>query len=302
MGKIKSWFNKFCEQYQKGDALKYNEGRLYREISNLARNRFQWEGLPEGIESRHIEKFLYENGEVGFYFDDKLGYVCFPCSDGGSLNNYGDAIQYNLTGEAGYSELVDKDDMVRIIANDMATPSVEQVRHYTAIIDEIEKTSYMNLRQQRFPFIISTTKQNELAMKNLLKKINNLEEAIFVDEKLSMGGDVGIDCLKTDAPYLLDKLQEHKNDILNELYSWLGLNNTNNDKKERLLVDEVNVNNSHILMNLELEFKNRELACKKINEKYPELNVKVVKTIDTLDLGFKGDDNKDKDKKKGLFK
>ena len=61
--------------------------------------------------------------------------------------------------------------------------------------------------------------------------------------------------------------------------TWLGLNNANTEKKERLIVDEVNSNNMHILMNLDLEFKNREKACEEINKRYG-LNIKVVKAID----------------------
>ena len=66
---------------------------------------------------------------------------------------------------------------------------------------------------------------------------------------------------------------------MNELMTWLGLNNANTEKKERLIVDEVNSNNMHILMNLDLEYKNREKACKEINERFG-LNIKVTKAID----------------------
>ena len=116
-------------------------------------------------------------------------------------------------------------------------------------------------------------------MKNLMHQIDSGEDAIFVDERLSNGGDVGINVLQTGAPFLLDKLQQHKHEVTNELMTWLGLNNANTEKKERLIVDEVNSNNMHILMNLDLEFKNREKACKEINERYG-LNIKVSKAID----------------------
>lgn len=112
-----------------------------------------------------------------------------------------------------------------------------------------------------------------------MHQIDSGEDAIFVDERLSNGGDIGINVLNTGAPFLLDKLQEHKNDVMNELMTWLGLNNANTDKKERMLVDEVNVNNAHILMNLDIEFKNREKACEEINKRYG-LNIKVTKAID----------------------
>ena len=51
------------------------------------------------------------------------------------------------------------------------------------------------------------------------------------------------------------------------------------------MVDETNANNSQIEMNLDLGFKQRELACKMINEKFG-LNITVEKTIKTLDPVF----------------
>jgi hypothetical protein len=52
--------------------------------------------------------------------------------------------------------------------------------------------------------------------------------------------------LKTDAPYLIDKLTTHKHEIWNECLTYLGINNTNVDKRERLITDEVNSNNELI--------------------------------------------------------
>ena len=61
----------------------------------------------------------------------------------------------------------------------------------------------------------------------------------------------------------------------------MGLNNSNanNGKKERLLVDEVNVNNGEILMYLDVDYKNRVKACEEINKRFG-LNVKVSKNIE----------------------
>lgn len=288
MSKSKSWFNRFAKDKQRGiDSL--NEGRLYNEFSLLAMNRFKWENLPNNIESRHIEKFLYNGGQVAFFNDDNLGLMCLPCQVSGNLNHYGDPIAYQVTGEGqGYSKLVKVDDCVRILANDKALPPRLQVQHYSTWLDMIEKTMFMNLKQQKYPYIIPTTKENQLSLKNFMNDVENFEEMIFIDKSIENGrNDEGIKVLQTGVPYLLENLQKHKNDVTNELLSWLGLNNTNNDKKERLLVDEINVNNNHILMNLDIEYKNRLKACEEINKKFG-LNITVVKTIEELEVDFVG--------------
>ena len=71
----------------------------------------------------------------------------------------------------------------------------------------------------------------------------------------------------------------------------LGLNNANLNKKERLISDEVNANNSNILMNLELGYKNRELGLELVNKKF-DLDIKLEKTINTLDVSFTGNEKK----------
>lgn len=303
MSSVKSWFNSWCLRKQKGNNDQYNEGRLYNNFSLLAKNRFKWEGLPEGVESRHIEQFLYEEGQVAFVEDEQLGFLVLPCTSNGLLNVYNEPLGFQVTGN-GYSKTFKSDDMVRILANDNATPDCIQVAHYTRLIDELEKTSFMNIRQQRFPWLIGTTKETELTMRNIFNKIDNFEEQIFVDSKLTAGGNMGSEVLNLNVPYVVDKIRTEKNEIISELLSWLGLNNSANNKKERLIVDEINVNNNYILMNLDIEYKTRQKACELINEKYG-LNVSVIRTIDELDVNFlgqlDGEDPKENDKKKGWF-
>lgn len=298
MSRKKSVFHKTC------NSVSFNEHRLFNLLKLLTMNRFKWENLPEGIESRHIEEALFNTGQVAFHEDKIYGLLVLPCASSGQLNIYGDPVEFVLTGH-GFHKQVKVNDLVRIKNNDTATPSIIHVKYYTEYLSNLETLMDDNLRQQRYPFIITTTKQNEFTMKNLYKKIEDGEDAIFVDERLSQGGDLGINVLQTGVPFLLDKLQEHKNDVTNELMTWLGLNNANTDKKERMLVDEVNVNNTHILMNLDLEYKNRQKACEEINKKYG-LNITVKKAIDEfveeqqrLSLNNEVKDDKQKSNKNG---
>ena len=75
------------------------------------------------------------------------------------------------------------------------------------------------------------------------------------------------------VPYVADRLLEDKKKIENELLTLFGLNNVV-DKKERLIVDEANANNDYINRNVDLLYKNRKIACDKINEKF-NLNISV---------------------------
>lgn len=283
----KSAFHQWAKTCGLGQFSSENEGRLFLHYKNIALNMYRWGNLPDGIESRHIEAALFEHGQA--FFTDNVskeipGFLCLPCSPSGRINIYGDPTGYVLTGVGHTFQINDIEKGVRILNNDMSIPTAHHIRHYSKRLHEIDRTIRANLKQQRFPYIVGVTKNNEFTMKNVINQIDNEEPAIYVDKTLMEEGKLGIQALRTDSPFLLDKLMNYRNEVEKELLTLLGLNSTIN-KKERLIVDETNANNSTIEMTLDLGFKQRELACQLINEKFG-LNITVEKTIKTLDPVF----------------
>lgn len=286
MSKTKSIWNRGDALLLSDNLQERNFGRIFHEFTNLALNRFKWENLPKGLESRHIEKALFEYGQCAFVDDPELGILCLGCSNTNGYNPYGDPTHVVLTG-VGYSKIFEIGNVERILNNDTLLPTKFHVEYYTNKIYEIDKAIYKNLKQQKRPYIIATTKDNQLTMKNIIKQVKEDVEEIYVDERITNGGKVGAEVLNVNAPYLIDKYQQHKNDLMCEFLTLMGLNNSNanNGKKERLLVDEVNVNNGEILMNLDVDYKNRLEACKRINERFG-LNISVKKNIFDISNDF----------------
>ena len=56
--------------------------------------------------------------------------------------------------------------------------------------------------------------------------------------------------------------------------TFLGINNANMDKRERLVDDEVQANNEQIEMSAQVMLKNRERACELINDLF-DTNISV---------------------------
>ena len=115
-------------------------------------------------------------------------------------------------------------------------------------------------------------------MKSLYDRIYQGEPAIFVDKEMLNGQPENIMVIPTPVAYLVDKLQIQKQEMERELLTFLGINNTL-EKKERLLQDETNSNNQFIKMSSDIGFKQRQLACELMNEKFG-LNVTVRETQD----------------------
>ena len=288
MSSNKSIWNKGVNLMLDEELNDHNISRLFSLFSCLAMNRFKWKNLPNEISSRKIEKYLYEYGQVLFFDDSSYGLLCLPCSPSSGFNVYGSPLAFHVHG-IGYDKDVKREDGIRIKSNDNCFPMKHHMLYYATKIAKCDKAIDVNVTQQKFPYIVGTTKQNELTMRNIMDKVEKDELTIYVDEKLNMGGELGIEVAQLNAPFVADKLQQHKNNLMCELLTLLGLNNTasNNMKKERLLVDEVNVNNDEIKMYLDMELKCREVACEKINKKYG-LNISVEKVQKDIEPNILG--------------
>lgn len=261
-----------------GDA--YDEfTRNYLYYKNIALNVYKWEGLPNNIESRHIEQALYQSGQAFFYDDKKLGLMCLPCCQQG-VNVYGDPTQVQVTGVA-YSKQLNVTEGVRILNNDTAIATHAHVSHYADKLAEIESIMNQNLRQQRFPYILLGNKRTEFSIKAMLRSVFQGEEAVMVDREMFSDSKPALEILNTDTPYLMDKLQAQKECYEKELLTYLGINSTV-EKRERLLVDEANANNQYIKMSLDLGLKQRQLAAERINEKFGT-NITVKATIQEIE-------------------
>lgn len=259
------------------DELQQEEQRLLlihlEHYRNIALNLYEWEGLPDGMEGRHIEKALLFNGQSFFYNHENLGYLCLPCSNTGDLNVYGEPTRIQVSGH-GFSEIHHIDDGVLILNNPRFLATELTIQYYCKKLAQIDSTMNTNLIQQKVPFIFATGKENEFTIKNLYAKMYSGEPAIFVNQSLlNERGDLNIQSISCEAPYILDKLQQHRFEVEKELLTFLGINTTV-EKKERLLVDETNANNELITLNVEIGLRERERACDLINDRYG-LNLRV---------------------------
>ena len=259
------------------DNIEQETIRLTKHYQMLALNRYRWENLPNGIESRYIEEMLYDNGECAMFDHPDLGLCVLRSSSRENLNIYGEPTKLTLSGFNEHRTVM-MGECVRIMNNDLALPTLPNIVYYARRMAEIDDIIMQNLRQQRVPYLFATDENNAFSMKSLYDRIYQGEPAIFIDKEMLKGEPENIMVIPTTAPYLVDKLQIQKQEMERELLTFLGINNTL-EKKERLIVDETNSNNQFIKMASDIGFKQRQLACEQINEMFG-LNVRVVETQD----------------------
>lgn len=272
--------------------------RLYDRYTLFALNIFEWKNLPNNIESRHIEQALFSRGQAVFYKDPKLGLVCLPSMAGAEFNVYGEPTVAIAQGY-GYSQRVALADVrsnpmyddlvkkypygIRILNNDKAVSTERYVIDYSYRMYIVENAININIQQQKFPYIITANKNNELSMKRFIQKVENGEFAMVVDDSFNLDN---INVMDLKIPQAFKDLQVYKTELDREILTFFGLDNVQM-KKERMIVDEVNANSDYIERNVDLMYKNRLLACKQINELFG-LNIEVVKIQDEYKTEIEG--------------
>ena len=104
------------------DNIERETVRLTNHFQMIALNRYRWENLPNGIESRYIEEMLYDNGECAMFDHPDLGLCILRSSSRENLNIYGEPTKLTLTGFNEHRTIM-MDDCVRIMNNDLALPT-----------------------------------------------------------------------------------------------------------------------------------------------------------------------------------
>ena len=249
----------------------------------LATSLFTWENLDKYAgtgASRFLEQSLYENGRACFVKDNELGYLALRVNPSDKLNIYMLPTRV-MAWSIGYNKDYDFDDVVYIMNNELMKPTMAIVELFANRLYETERTIDTNLIAQKTPVLIEGDTKTILTLKNVYMQYSGNTPFIFGNKQFDISNKLNV--LKTDAPFIIDKLDIHKHQIFNEALTVLGINNANTDKRERLITDEVQSNDQLINYYLNCFYKTRKKACDEINKKYG-LDIKIVLNREVIDL------------------
>ena len=253
----------------------------------LATSLFTWENLDEVAgfgASRFLEQSLFDNGRACFVKDDELGFMVLKVNPSDKLNIYNLPTRV-MAWSIGYEKNYDFDDVVYIMNNELQLPTSQTINLIAYRLYETERTIDTNLIAQKTPILIEGDTKTILTLKNVYMQYSGNTPFIFGNKQFDISNKLNV--LETDAPYLIDKLTIHKHELWNEALTYLGIDNANTDKKERLITDEVESNNDLINFYLNCFYKTRKQACELINEKFlkdSDLKISISLNKDIADL------------------
>lgn len=234
----------------------------YNRLTELAISMFEWKNLPPTVDPRFLEMVLFSNGMCVFFKDEVLGHLALPSAIMGKLDVYGIPKKRRAYASNGYNRNLSEKDSVIIFNNYLHNSCKTEIEMYAQRLYNLDRIVDVNANAQKTPVLIQCAETERLTMKNLYMQYDGNVPFIFGNTDLN---PKGLTVLKTDAPYVADKIYQLKTQIWNEALTYLGISNTNVTKKERMISDEVIRNQGGTIASRYSRLEARREAVEKIN-------------------------------------
>jgi len=240
--------------------------QYYDRLTELSISMFEWRNLPDSIDARFLELTLFASGMAVFFKDDDMGeYLALQCAISGPLDVYRIPIRRRAYAVNGYNRELDNKNSVIIYNNMLHKNSMLDVRMFARDLYNLDRAISVNANAQKTPILIRCTENERLSLENLYMNYDGNKPVIYGDKQLNPNA---LTVLKTDAPYVADKLYTLKTQKWNEALTYLGISNVNITKRERLITDEVTRNQGGTIASRYSRLESRRKACKMINNMF----------------------------------
>lgn len=250
------------------------ERMYHRVLTELAVNRFKWEGLPDTVDVRFLEMCLFYNALSVFYDDPEFGYLALKGSGANYINMLDNPTGFQVVGNNFVGKYLKAKDCVPIWSNYMRIPDLDIVSIYAHRLAELDRSVEINSDNARQTKYLVVGENQRLSGVNINRAIDNGENGIQVkggpmgDMAFIQAVDLGVN------PDAIEKLDIVRARQYNVCMGLLGIENANQDKKERLVSSEVDANNDQTSSMRYVNLNARRMAATAINKKW-KLDVSV---------------------------
>lgn len=272
-----SVINGECIPINRDTIFKYMQRMLFQK----ALSRYKWI-LPENWDSGYFKYTLYNYGFINI----------FRTATYGTIAQRGGIEGFNLYEEPRYiytsnsfvtaRRTIGIDGILFRFSEDWFCP-VESVNYYATLVSEIVIDIYINLFNSKVSYIIESSNRKEaVKAEKLFNKITEGEAVVF--EKKNPDDNNEINLLNRDVKqsFIVTDLVDAYNSVMNMFNTDFGIPNSNTDKRERLIKDEVNSNNFETESRARMFYDFMKEEIKQTVRMFPELK-------GSFDLEWKGD-------------
>lgn len=229
----------------------------FNHLYNIVVSLFKFTNLPSLYSENVIKQILVEHGSVAICKRDDEFFIAPYIQEGAKYNQNGDPVEIELANYSVYGfgkifnflpkdttfKNTNKENTFSILRiSPISFPLVMVIYYYALKLCDTQEAIDANLFAMQQPVMFSGSKEHKNDLTELFNKWSNKVRAFFSIRQDGVTTNE-IKVVDTGAKNNLASLEEHKEFIRKEFFEHFGINAVPYEKKERLLVDEVNSNN-----------------------------------------------------------
>jgi len=257
-------------------------------LRTLAISSFEWINLPDTIDPRFVELCMLDYGMGGFFDMSSVGeggignYAFAQATPVNRLNLYWNPNRVRFipaNGGGGWIRnayywtlahneqlTVMRPDSVVMFDNMNRKSILPILMVFARRLANIDGKIDVNINGQSTPYLIEVPEQSRRDAINIYKQLAGNEPVIIANRGASSILDIKVQ--PTVAPYVADKLLADQRKIFHLALSMLGIDNTNVEKRERMLTNEVESNDEEIMLMRRSRLFNRQQFCNAVNDRF----------------------------------
>jgi len=253
----------------------FTEQMYLNTLTELCVNRFKWEGLPDTIDRRFIELTLHNQGLVIFFkeTEDYDRYFALKGMAHGQRNMYDNPTRFFAIGNQMIQRELNARECVPIWANSLRVPQKQAIWIYARKLAKIDRTIDITVDNLRYTRLVTGNANQRQSLVNIMRQVDEGKPLVYTTPNFDPASVQALDLAV--HPDVLPKLMDARNSLWNQAMGFLGINNANQDKRERLVASEVSANDEQVLAMREAGLNARQYAAEQINKMFPDLDVSV---------------------------
>lgn len=279
---LQNFYDSMNLGYTPYPTISWDEWLFIQKYFNLFAVRCRYDNLPSETEdivgfNSIIEMFMFFAPAVAWFKDKRLGVQCLPVTGNWKYNIAGMPTEWDVFGYNGFRKHLTEKDSVIMPNDSYFTIPFLHVQYNLKFLIELEKTHMQNIRRMRQPLILEIDEDEKKSAEKFKQELDNFKDCIKVrvrgsssDKNRKTMGEKPFNSFAYDSntEFIGDKLVTDFDVYENRIYQYFGYNNRNIEKKERLLVDEINAGNEVTNGYYESAMQAREKAIKKVNDMF----------------------------------
>lgn len=229
---------------------------------------FKYDGLPPTIPQEALEDYILHFGFAGITENEKFGLVAVPCTKYGVglYPRYEPLAQYCTPLMEARNLIIGKD-IVIVKNNTYQLSCIPLVERYARILADADSSITIALENSRINVIPSFDDEEGAESYKAYMIANRLGQVDAVADSSFIQKGNFVDYQKNNQSSLSLALVETRNEILRSFLLEIGIT-VASDKRERMVVDEVNVNSQLLMFNLHDMLDSRKKAIDDMNYIY----------------------------------